>query len=111
MKSEEPKIANKFRKSALIWVILIIVILCGLWISCRNRITTDMQIGQKLEQTQKEATKRIEKIETDVKAIPVEAKKKGDEYVKKTLIIGDDAFLDELNAYSDRMVERAQSVD
>jgi|GEM_PF-2489561 len=103
--------ANNFRKSALIWIFLIVAILCGLWISCRNRVATDMRIEQKLEHAQKEATKRIEKLESNVKAIPMEAKKKGDEYVKKTLVISDNAFLDELNAYSDRMVERAQSVD
>ena len=64
-----------------------------------------------VQAAKQETLDEVRDIRREVKAIQVEARKRGDDRVRQVVSASDSDFLDELNAYSSRMVERVRSVE
>jgi len=98
-------------KTAFIVFILILALVAGAWFAWRHykaTMETIDRLQEEIRQVHLEAAQRIESLQKDLQAASREAREAGDVRVKEIVSASDAEFLDELNEYSDRMVERVE---
>jgi predicted negative regulator of RcsB-dependent stress response len=98
-------------KTVLIVFILVLAVAAGAWFGWRHYKTTQKTIAQlqeEIRQVHLEAVQKVESLKRDLQSASREAREAGDRRVKEIVSASDAEFLDELNEYSDRMVERVE---
>lgn len=106
-----------FKQGLFVSVLVIAAVAVGSWLGLGiYRETRDLRealasVRAEVQAAKQETLDEVRDIRREVKAIQAEARKRGDDRVRQVVSASDSDFLDELNAYSTRMVERVRAVE
>ncbi len=106
-----------FKQGLFVSVLVIAAVAAGSWLGLGiYRETRDLRealasVRAEVQAAKQETLDEVRDIRREVKAIQAEARKRGDDRGRQVVSASDSDFLDELNAYSTRMVERVRTVE